>query len=392
MYANSPAQPSQLRHNGFSLVEVMVGLTVGFIAILAITQTLGVYDAQKRSTTAGADAQENGLMALALLQEDVRKAAAGFTHPAVLGCRNYFSFFDNGSGSGGPIAAFNTLPVVITDAANGNSDSVTVRTAYRFVGSIPTYLKTTMATPGSDLEVRRSFGFDVVASGTPRVFPLAIIVDPGQSNCTLIKVTAVDHNAHVLKHENHIDVPDTPEYNPPPDYMTSNNWPRYPAESMVFNVGNTLVGAVNSRNYAVSNNALQITSALSGVIATTEDAVTGVVNLQAQYGISDGITQQVQNWVNATGAEWGSNVLDRDHANRVKAVRLVVVTRVGKLEWSDVTAACTNTAGIANAGPCSFDDAQAPVIDLSGDPNWRRYRYRVYQTVVPLRNMVWARL
>jgi len=390
MYCRDPVR--YRRHAGFSLVELMVGLTVGFIAILAITQTLGVYDAQKRSTTAGADAQENGLMAMALLQEDARKAAAGFTHPAVLNCRNYYSYFDNGSGSGGPIAAFNTLPVVITDAASGSSDAVTVRTAFRFVGSIPTYLKSTMTSPGSDLEVRRSFGFDVDDSGSPTVFPLAIIVHPSNSNCTLIKVTAVDHGAHVLKHENNIEVPDTPEYNPTDSYKTGNGWPTYPAESMVFNVGNTLVGAVNSRTYEISNNTLQITSALSSVVPTTEDAVTGVVNLQAQYGIADVNAQSVSSWVNATGTEWSSNVLDRDHANRVKAVRIVVVARAGKLEASNVTEACTNAAGVANTGPCSFDDAQAPVIDLTGDANWRRYRYRVYQTVIPLRNMVWAKL
>ena len=32
----------------------------------------------------------------------------------------------------------------------------------------------------------------------------------------------------------------------------------------------------------------------------------------------------------------------------------------------------------------------APLIDLSADPNWRKYRYRVYQTVIPLRNVIWA--
>ena len=28
--------------------------------------------------------------------------------------------------------------------------------------------------------------------------------------------------------------------------------------------------------------------------------------------------------------------------------------------------------------------------DPDNDNNWRNYRYRVYQTVIPLRNMIWG--
>jgi hypothetical protein len=30
----------------------------------------------------------------------------------------------------------------------------------------------------------------------------------------------------------------------------------------------------------------------------------------------------------------------------------------------------------------------APIV-LSGNPKWQNYRYKVFQTVVPLRNMTW---
>ena len=50
---------------------------------------------------------------------------------------------------------------------------------------------------------------------------------------------------------------------------------------------------------------------------------------------------------------------------------------------------------VANTGPCSFQDAAAPVIDLSGitvatGKTWRNYRYRVLKAVIPLRNVIWS--
>ena len=33
--------------------------------------------------------------------------------------------------------------------------------------------------------------------------------------------------------------------------------------------------------------------------------------------------------------------------------------------------------------------AQPINIDLSGDANWGNYRYRVFETVVPIRNVAW---
>jgi type IV pilus assembly protein PilW len=33
----------------------------------------------------------------------------------------------------------------------------------------------------------------------------------------------------------------------------------------------------------------------------------------------------------------------------------------------------------------------APAIDLTANADWQRYRYRVYETIIPLRNMIWSR-
>jgi type IV pilus assembly protein PilW len=125
------------------------------------------------------------------------------------------------------------------------------------------------------------------------------------------------------------------------------------------------------------------------------DAIaTDVVLMQAQYGVSaSGASDVVVNWVEPSGATWGAP--SAANAARIKAIRIVLVARSREPEGTQVSSACTNTSSVVNTGPCSFQDAEAPVIDLSGTTvsagkTWRNYRYRVHQSVIPLRNVIWS--
>ncbi len=62
---------------------------------------------------------------------------------------------------------------------------------------------------------------------------------------------------------------------------------------------------------------------------------------------------------------------------RMRAVQVVLVARSAQLEKDNVTAAAPAWAG------------SAPAIDLSADADWQRYRYKTFETVVPLRNIAW---
>jgi type IV pilus assembly protein PilW len=36
--------------------------------------------------------------------------------------------------------------------------------------------------------------------------------------------------------------------------------------------------------------------------------------------------------------------------------------------------------------------SNAPLVNLStGHPNWDKYRYRVFETIIPLRNVIWSK-
>ena len=96
---------------------------------------------------------------------------------------------------------------------------------------------------------------------------------------------------------------------------------------------------------------------------------------------------------------------------RIKAARIAVVARSQSLERDvlygaglaiEPKATCTAGGDVVGAAGalrvCAWADgtnpdgtaSPAPRVDLTGMADWDRYRYKVYETVVPLRNVMWG--
>lgn len=425
-----PLRDLPYRIRGFSLIELMVGLTIGFIAVAIIMQSLSVFESHKRTTTAGVDAQENGLLALMAIETDIRKAGVAFNHPMAFSCQNFFSHFQNTTGVGTPeaVGSFIPAPVLIQDnevkfaAGTTVADSVTVdrihvRGGINFSGSQPTQLSAAMkidstsTPPKLVLEVDRAYDFrgDPVNAGDPPA-DLIMVTSPDFTYCSLMKVSSVDVGLKRLTITNGT----SPEYNPTHTYMDSNNWPGfgasphplYPTTSYVFRIGSTVAGGIRNVAYTVdANNSLVASVSFSGAPADTEVVSSEIVALQAQYGVSTTkASKDIDSWVNPSGATWGYAALTgntsaaADNRQRIKAIRIAVVARSSQRDGAIVTTACTRNNAV-NFGPCSWTDDTAtnpaPAIDLrasAGDTEWQHYRYRVYQTVIPMRNVLWPDL
>ena len=72
--------------NGFSLVELMVGMVIALLGIIIIFQMFSVSENNKSTNTSGADAQQNGALALYLLEREIMMAGYGIMRTASLGC------------------------------------------------------------------------------------------------------------------------------------------------------------------------------------------------------------------------------------------------------------------------------------------------------------------
>jgi type IV pilus assembly protein PilW len=351
-------QSSRTHQAGFSLIELMVGLAIGLLAVIVIIQVMSVFDAQRRTTTGSADAQTNGGIALYSIARELQMAGYPLLPVAdsPMECTTV-TYGGTGITAITPVAMTNGVAAAGVNA----SDSITIRYGTSQMGGTVSPINSVV---GSDATVVSNLGC--------QVNDITLVISG--ATCSLSKATALPTVAGT----------------PPVHKVTLAN-----ATGAVSGAHLACLGTWNEVTYAVNQATgnLDRTSIVNGVSATAPSVV-GVVNVQAQYGISaTANSNQVTAWVDPSGATWAApTVADR---NRIKAIRIAVVARNSKMEPSVVSSACSSTTAAAPTGVCAWAGSvasPAPTIDLSpGDANWARYRYRVFETIVPLRNVIWSK-
>ena len=362
---------------GVSLIDTMVGLTIGLMITLVITQVWGSFESQKQRTISSSSAQVSGLLALTGLEQDVRNAGAGLTDAAAFSCVNTYSYYESSGTTVSPIPAYAgslaMIPVEIIDGGTG-ADTLTAKRAADFLGAIPGTLTQTMPSSSAELNVNFTTGF---ASGDT-----VLAIDATTGNCTVMQLTQVQGAALKLQHNPGATV----TYNPPNAFQTSNSWPGYATGAKIEKIGQLLSHAYTAN----SSNQLVLLDKSNPLSSVTSIIGADIVSLKAQYGVANAGSQDVNAWVKATSTT-GWDALDAAKVKRIKAVRIVILARSSQRESADVTFPCKDTSGtVVNAnGPCVWPDSE-PVVNLASNADWKKYRYRIYQTIIPIRNVIWA--
>ncbi|MET0963361.1 MAG: hypothetical protein ABWY05_11200 [Noviherbaspirillum sp.] len=165
----------------------------------------------------------------------------------------------------------------------------------------------------------------------------------------------------------------------------------YTSDAGVYNLGR-----LHELSYAIRGTVLQRT--LAG--HEPEDIAAEVVSLRAQYGFDTRAGEharlEVDTWsVAMLDADRSGTVGDRGDWQRMAGLRLVVVGRSPYRVPVGADGKCGATvAGAVNAPGWQVAQADGVLgssgISLAHLPNWQCYRYRVYETVVPVRNVVWG--
>ena len=375
-------QPSlHQRAAGFSLVELMVAMLIGLIGIIIITHLYVTNDRYKRSTTGAGTAQVNGAVALYTLEREIRMSGYGINHSAALGCTcvgagcspvqyyyNANSSFPPAGGAAGALPPRVAAPVLIRDNP-GAPDTITVLYSIAAERMLPAAVSEITLGPNHDYKVDGAQGF---ADNN-----LVLVAQGG--TCVLKQISKVQAGTSTLEHR-------TGPFNPAGSFGPTLN-----AGAAVFNLGTpTLTGGPVWRTFFVAGNRLQAedilrTLAADGVPAT-QQLVDDIVDLQAQYGKDDG---------SAPGSTAEDGIVDAwdtvppvDPANPALILwRRIIAVRVGVLARSPNF----EKPGAAG-GPCEATQA-APVWSggaftvPDGIPSC--YKHRVFETVVPLRNMIW---
>ncbi len=342
---------------GFSIVEMMVGVTLGLLGMLAVSGVLVSFNSNRNATTQTMESQNNGTMALYLMERDLTQAGYGLM--SIQDCPT-INWYYNGSLQ----TPLTTLPVRITDGAAA-ADSLQVQ-----------YAKSTAGVPATQItQNQNALGDSLFAASIVGLVSGNLVVADVAGACTLYAVTAVDKNPASptygsLAHAN------TNSYNPATNPGTG--WDMVQVGNTLANLGSdpqlNLVSRFISKRYSISASGLE---AATFPTYSSSPLVDNIVFMKAQYGRDTNGDGVVDLW--SSGA-W---IPDNTTANQVIALRIGIVAR--------------STEKIAINAPASFTllpelkDAAGTVIgaEVSYTPPDTTYRHKSYSTIIPLRNVIW---
>ncbi|MDX8378893.1 MAG: PilW family protein [Gallionella sp.] len=355
---------------GVTLIELMIGLVLGLIASLAIFTTISTFEKQRTTTGSGANMQQNGLLALYSIEQDMRMAGFGLinsaTNPGTLPCAK--------------LNDRDISPVHITDGGTG-SDAITSHRLDSDIGGMVTggaAAKLTSDPVANPITVS-NLTVDTNASIHLNDY---LLISHVSKNCTGFKATTLPSIT-------------ASTVGPPPAAA--------PSYGTVINLGQLPPGqttpAIPSLQYKLDASHNLIHTADGGTSWNT--VASNIVDMQMQYGVANTGSQSVTCWTDATGSacagtDWANPIAAE--VLRIKAIRIALVARSAQKDNKvDATGACSTTpaAPISWVQPTTTPTSSAaPVIDLSATvgADWACYRYKVYQTVIPLRNVIWGNL
>ncbi len=359
---------------GFTLVELMVGVAVAMVGLLVITGVLIVTSQQKQTTAGGADAQTAGAIASYLIERDARMAGYGLNFSPLLNCQIHA--YDEGVSPAREFT-FNLVPVTITAGSATTPDSLTITYGTSDVGFNAPRLTQSNAGTNANYKVDNRFGFHegnliVVSEDGVDVSPA-----DGIDDCTLAQVTGVpgtpgqtDNIIHNSGNYTNLQGQNVPaRYNKPSGLGIP-----YTTNANIYNLGDMPV----SKTYSIDtvNNQLLLQNTMTQTSA--DNIAENIVFLRAYYGKDtndDGTVDTYDQTTPTTSAGW----------QQVIALRFALVARSHKRDAETVSPASlqlwpavTTPSGTSPARTLALSDEQ------------RHYRYKVFSTLVPLRNMIWS--
>lgn len=339
------------RQAGISLIEMMVGLAIGMLAVLVIYQTFAVSEGVKRQTISAGDAQQTGLLASYLLGNELGNAGNGLMNNLV----ELTSCPDTGDIT----TTMRPVSVVITPGGSDDApDSVVVNYATPKTLASGALFTASAATGDGEYKIQSPTGFHKE--------DMAIAVSMG-GLCERVKitdVTAPDANGVVTL------------------TLSKPSVNSYPASARIFNIGHEK--SVQRVRYDVDSGILRSTD-LMVAGATPAPIASSIMNLKLLYGIDTNNDGAVDTWQPATG-DWAPDEVLKANATKLRQIRAIRMGLIVRSDEEDRDAPAFDWELFA----CTDDEKKLYTCPDPLDGTLEaKHRYRVYETVIPLRNAMW---
>jgi len=357
------------RAAGFSLVEIMVGLAIGMLAIIVMMQVFALSEGRKRNATSGGDAQSNGVISFYQLPRDVGQAGYGFAASTLFGCNLTWKVASGSSITTAiPLAPVTINPSTsIIPAGDLNTDTLLVM-----------YGNTNGEPQGNIINAQAATLYTVQM---PTSFTVGDRVIAASAACAGNLILDSITVAPV-----------------PPATATTVTVATGATGTTLYNLGQT----PTVQAYAIRGGNLTVCDYLvndCGLTANTGNAAiwvptaSNIVSMRAVYWKDTSVA--MDGIPDANGHDQTSPTTGCGWA-RTSAIDMVLVARSSQYDKKVVTTTAINTPSPVNA-PTWAEDGSAPIIaatgtmgpDAAADEPWKHYRYKVFQSVVPIRNVTW---
>lgn len=371
---------------GFTLIELMVGMLISLIGTLAMLSAFALFEGQKRTTTAGNDAQQNGSFVTYEIERQIRSAGSGLIQGknySIPGCPIVAT---TGSTTMLPKAAFpapfstfpgamQAIPVLVqynsgSAAAAPAPDTIAVisgNPALRVFES-----RVQAATTASSLVLNNAIGIN------PSDFFLA---SPFGGKCVLGQLVAQT-------------IATPPTFSVLATSVPANG---FIGSQYGFDMGPQPSILLFGVNTTVTPNTLDRYDVLAGTDAPIAD---GIVMVKALYGVDDGATTTlpgsgtvnddvVDEWVQPNGATWGIAALMAGTPAAIASIAQIKAVRVAVVAQSELPERAANnnpnTPGFTGSGSLTLfpDLATSLQVKITTSP---KFRYKIYDVTIPVRN------
>lgn len=430
------------RAQGFSLIEILVAVAIGLIGCVIIFQVFAVSENNKRATAGGADTQVAGALALFTLEREIKMAGFGVNERVALGC-NMLGYTSTRTPTN---YSLSLVPVQIHAGATAAASDIISVMYGNPLDFAPGYgLTFANMAPGANFRMENRGGM--------HKYDFLLVQQPSQANCSLVNISnlPLDGSPPAAVACGGSNTTDAVEicstartdsdgvsriYNqsggltgaPTYTYLTAGA-----TNTRFFNLGDEPAFNV----YRVLNDALQVCNMRLANCASTAAAnwtpiVENVVYMKAYYGMDtndDGNVDTFDRRIcrDTTGPAYSSGLGDNfgdqwttssdTNADglhdtwtpgaptgydwsRVLAIRIAIVVRSQQYEKTDLAdgfnmvggviklwpdAPSTETTGCVNSAALTGPASTGPTYTVPDT----KYRYRVFETIIPLRNVLW---
>lgn len=365
---------SHKRQGGMSLIEMMIGLTIGLLGMLAVSQVFVNFNQHRKLATSTMEAQGNGALAQFVISRDLNQAGYGLMEVTPNCSTINWAFGDDVLMTVQP--PISTMPVrLLGNGAAG--DLIEVQ-----------YGKALSAVPLTTIDFGQAAyanSFDTV--GTTGFFKGDLLIGQRNNVCTLVQVTNVTAavagcSGECIEHNQAEPVPNHAEYSgmvfnvaADPNGVTE-GW-----ETLIANDPLVNLGVFSGKRYSVLANQLSLAQFPT---YTDSPLVDRIIYLKAEYGLDTDNNKAVDSWVGsaATGVTVTNVNFSPDPAingnRRVLAIRFGLVAQGIQADAGNTTTSIEVLPATTGGGAVTFAVPDS------------KYSYKAYYTIVPLRNVLWA--